>query len=525
MKHFYERNDYLLNHKINVFFEDIVSMNDSEFEEWVKDMRKVVLEAWDATNCPPRTGKNEDDIIEEFNKLTGYPVHTFEFVDELTGEKDVIINKSRLGAEADQWFSNMYKTRINYSENDTGYSIYDLFANDKYLTKMIKGARRHIRRDSLYTFACSAIKNDSKYAIVSVGSGEEWMEAYFSNPSIFKDHDFILDQHDDEDGVNTGYYQIEQSKILSLTKQQFLNWKPKLSYRHYSTFDTENIPDDKIFRIRVYEKGYKVFPKCFPSFRIGYIQPAVNFPPLTARYLYEKFTESFYTQNQIVVYDPSSGWGGRILGAMSVNDNRNIHYVGTDPNLDNFPSHVGNGGMYADLANFYNTRTYRGNSFFSTTNTYEIFKHGSETIKDDVEFQKYKGSIDLIFTSPPYFNREAYSENENQSYKKFSSYDSWRDGFLRPTLETCVEYLRNNRYLLWNIADIQISGKYLTLEKDSRDILENLGMKYVQTLKMAMEGMPGQNRLDEDGKPKCKNFCKVNGNYLKYEPVFVYYKP
>ena len=151
MNHFYERNDYLLNHKINVFFEDIVSMNDSEFEEWVKDMRKVVLESWDTNNCPPRTGKNEVDIIEEFNKLTGYPVHTFEFVDELTGEKDVIINKSRLGAEADQWFSNMYKTRINYSENDTGYSIYDLFANDKYLTKMIKGARRHIRRDSLYT--------------------------------------------------------------------------------------------------------------------------------------------------------------------------------------------------------------------------------------------------------------------------------------------------------------------------------------------------------------------------------------
>ena len=132
--------------------------------------------------------------------------------------------------------------------------------------------------------------------------------------------------------------------------------------------------------------------------------------------------------------------------------------------------------------------------------------------------------IDLIFTSPPYFNREAYSENENQSYKKFDNYDSWRDGFLRPTLETCVEYLKNNRYLLWNIADIKISGNYLPLEKDSRDILESLGMKYIQTLKMAMEGMPGQNRLDEDGKPKCKNFCKVNGNYLKYEPVFVYYK-
>ena len=44
------------------------------------------------------------------------------------------------------------------------------------------------------------------------------------------------------------------------------------------------------------------------------------------------------------------------------------------------------------------------------------------------------------------------------------------------------------------------------------------------TLKMALEGMPGQNRVGEDGKPKCKNFCQVNGKYLKYEPVFVFYK-
>lgn len=525
MKTFYERNDYLLNHKINVFYEDIVSMTEKEFENWVVEMRKVVMEAWNTYNCPPRTGKNEQDIIEEFNKLSGYPVNTFEFVDELTGTKDVIINKSRLGAEADQWFPNMYKTRINYSENDVGYSIYDLFANNKYLQRMIKGTKRHIRKDSFYTFACSAIKNDTKYAIVSVPNGNEWMKAFFENPSIFKDHDFILDQHDDEEGLNSGYYQIEQSKILSLTKKDFLNWKSKLSYRHYSTFDSENIPDDKIFRIRVYQKQQKVFPKCFPSFRIGYIQPAVNFPPLTARYIYEKYTESFKDQDTIIIYDPSSGWGGRILGSMAVSDNRNILYVGTDPNVDNFNSESYGGSRYSDLANFFNTRTYRGNSFFSSTHSYEIYSLGSEVIHTDKKFKKYKGKLDLVFTSPPYFNREAYSENENQSYKKFDNYSDWRDGFLRQTLKTCVEYLKSNRYLLWNIADIQIGGKYLPLEEDSRKILEEFGMKYIETLKMAMEGMPGQNRLDENGKPKCKNFCKVNGNYLKYEPVFVYYKP
>ena len=112
----------------------------------------------------------------------------------------------------------------------------------------------------------------------------------------------------------------------------------------------------------------------------------------------------------------------------------------------------------------------------------------------------------------------------NQSYKKFTSYDSWRDGFLKPTLETCVDWLKSNRYLLWNVADIKVGGNYLPLEEDSRKILEDLGMKYIQTIKMAMEGMPGQNRLDEFGKPKCKNFCKVKGTYLKFEPVFVFYK-
>ena len=74
----------------------------------------------------------------------------------------------------------------------------------------------------------------------------------------------------------------------------------------------------------------------FKSFRIGYIQPAVNFPPMTAKYLYERFTEHIKDQERIVIYDPSSGWGGRILGAMGVRDDRRIHYVGTDPNPDNF---------------------------------------------------------------------------------------------------------------------------------------------------------------------------------------------
>jgi len=525
-KPYYERNDYVIDSDINCNFEDLLEMTPAEFREWVIKMRKTVKESWDEYGCPPRTGKDEEDIIDSFNKIAEYPVHKFTHSDELSDvPDDVIINKSRMGVEVDQWFSNMFMTRINYTEKDNGYSIYDLVADDNRLDQVVKGAMRHLRRDSFYTHALSAIKHSTKYAVVDVGSGVEWMEAFFANPTIFTGKDFLLEQIKIREGANSGYFQLEQDDVLQLTREQVEEWRYKMSYRHHSTFDIDDMPDDKVYAIRIYKKGRKVFPAGFKSFRIGYIQPAVNFPPMTAKYLYERFTEDIKDQEVINIYDPSAGWGGRILGAMGVRDDRRVHYVGTDPNPDNFLND-GDYSKYASIADFYNTKTYRGNPFFSETNTYEIFQEGSEEIGKHPDFQKYKGKLDLIFTSPPYFNREAYSEDENQSYKKYgSTYESWRDGFLRPTLENCVEFLKPNRYILWNVANLLVSGNYLTIEQDSIDILKSLGMIYKFKMKMALEGMPGQNRMGEDGKPNCKNFCRVNGKYLKYEPIFVLYKP
>ena len=527
-KQFYERNNHVIDSEINCNYEDLVEMTPDEFRDWVIAFRKIVKESWDIYGNPPRTGKTEQAIIDQFNKIVEFPVHQFEFTDELEDVgNDVIINKSRIGGEADQWFSNMMKTRINYTEKDNGYSIYDLFADDRHLEKMVKGGMRHFRRDSLYEHAKSAFVHQPKYAIIDTENANYWIEAFFTSPQIFKGYDFILEEvkFREDKGLNSGYHQVEQDGILNLKKDEVQEYKDKgwLEYRHHSTFDIENMSDEKRYNIRVYQKGKKMFPKAFSAYRIGFIQPAVNFPPMTAKYLYERFTDDIKEQEVINIYDPSAGWGGRILGAMGVRDDRRINYIGTDPNPENFLDD-GNYSKYACIADFYNTKTYRSNTFFSETNTYEIFQEGSEVIHMNQEFQKYKGKLDFIFTSPPYFNREAYSQDENQSYKKFGSYESWRHGFLRPTLETCVEYLKPDRYMAWNVADLLVSGKYLPIQQDSVDILTSLGMIYKYTLKMALEGMPGQNRLDEDGKPTCKNFCKVDGKYLKYEPVLIFYK-
>ena len=182
--------------------------------------------------------------------------------------------------------------------------------------------------------------------------------------------------------------------------------------------------------------------------------------------------------------DPSAGWGGHILGGMSVADDRNIHYIGTDPNTDHtvILQDVPKSTKYAELAKFFNEKTYRGNGLFPHTNTYEIHQVGSET------FECEENSIDMVFTSPPYFAKEAYSDDEEQSYKKFDQYEAWVEGF-RPTLTNAYKYLKSDRYLLWNIADAKFGNKMLPLESDSINICKELGFEYVTMLKMALAQM------------------------------------
>jgi hypothetical protein len=175
---------------------------------------------------------------------------------------------------------------------------------------------------------------------------------------------------------------------------------------------------------------------------------------------------------------------------------------------------------YEVLASFYKRNVHPPHQ-----TTYEFFQLGSEVIASEKGFQKYRGKVDLVFTSPPYFAAEGYSDDPNQSHIKFPEYDNWRKGFLRPTLETAVDWLRPGRYLLWDIADVKIGGDYKSLEFDSKAILADLGMKYQAKLKLVLAHSPGANRVDKSGIPETKNFCMIDGQYRKYEPIFVFKKP
>jgi len=525
---YYERNRELLESSVNKTFEEILWMTKDEFRQWVIDLRKTIVDLWDNKNLPPRVGFDKQGIIDQFNQMESFPVHEFECVDELTGEKDVIRNTSVIGNAVNQWFPTMMKTRINYTKKDDGKSIYDYFAKEELLETFITYASRHFKRDSFYHYSHVAKANDKTYynQLPVVSDGATWVKEFEEKFRQRGEYDYWL-QPKELDAEYTGYSEeLRNAKYLTIHKSD-------IEALNVSQKSRTNVDYNKseYYAIRPFKFGQKLFPVGLKAFRVSFCQYAVNFPPLTAKYLYERFTEHIKNQPTIHIYDPSSGWSGRLLGAMSVRDDRHIFYIGTDPNTDHNTSDGRT--KYDEIADFYRQTVDKGGLWadeYSHTET-KIFQLGSEVIRNNEEFQKFRGKLDLVFTSPPYFAKEAYSEDPTQSYKKFGQYEEWREGFLRPTLETAVEWLRHDRYLLWNIADAVFGGDMLPLEEDSRKILESLGMEYKGKLKMSLAQMPGGNRVDsETGLPKAKNFCKVKNEkgadmWLKYEPVFIFYKP
>ena len=65
-KYFYEKNN-LVECSHNITFHDLLQKNGKELERWIDDLRNYIVTTWDELGLPPRTGKNEKDIIANFN--------------------------------------------------------------------------------------------------------------------------------------------------------------------------------------------------------------------------------------------------------------------------------------------------------------------------------------------------------------------------------------------------------------------------------------------------------------------------
>lgn len=542
-KYFYERSRFS-DFKSNTTYHQLLEMTDGEFIDWARLLRKEVTDQWDGRGTPPVIGKNEKSIIENFKKLKSNPADYWER--DLSGDSEslgIIKNFNKDASVVNQFFPTMLKTKISLGKSaDGGLSIYDHFSDPNMEEKFVKIMKRAVKKDSMYSWSRSIVdkKDENPFwdgqgavdFIKDVHNGKVFVGEYSKlgiwiskvNTRTIDNYGTFNQQYIGTKNLYLSASQVQELKDNGYLSKVQLSNIDKIEESHTSEAGTTQ---NYIYQIRWYEKEVGIFPKILQVFRLACGQPAVNFPALTAKWIYENYTNHIEQDEPLIIYDSSSGWGGRIIGAMSTR--KKVHYVGTDPNPDNFIDELGI-SRYEYVANFYNKNCVddfsdKLTSFFEVEkqgNTYELFQDGSELIQHNPKFQKYKGKLDISFTSPPYFNREQYSQDEKQSFKAYGEYEDWRDNFLRPTLTTIYEYLKNDRYILWNIADIKIGeSTYYPLEQDSIDILKELGGEYKGKLKMLMTRMVG---LDPS-KSGIKNAVEYDGKTYKFEPIFVFHKP
>jgi 16S rRNA G966 N2-methylase RsmD len=159
------------------------------------------------------------------------------------------------------------------------------------------------------------------------------------------------------------------------------------------------------------------------------------------------------------VLDPFSGWGDRAIGAMA--SSRVKKYTGVDCNTDLYE---GYNRLKKDLD--------KSDKVSFNLNTFEDFKC------DEL--------YDLVFTSPPHFDFEIYTDDSAQSITGREEYDVWMTEWMNPVLKKMSVLVRKG-----GIVALHIGGTYRSpkMQSDTVEYLTKIcGMKFIQQIQCLVRG-------------------------------------
>jgi hypothetical protein len=211
------------------------------------------------------------------------------------------------------------------------------------------------------------------------------------------------------------YCRIGNNSIDYFTLVERLNTKGNKGYSYYDLlYNFETLKEQPIIK-RMLEKTKR--PDKYKQVRDIklYHGSVAVFKSTIARQLYMKY-------NPKVVLDFTMGWGGRLIGAASLNVSK---YIGIDSN-NNLES------CYRDMV-----------SWLKPKSITDIELHFTDCLKIDYSLLKY----DMVLTSPPYYNLEIYSGTTHKSK------DQWDKEFYEPIFRETFKHLQQGGYYCLNIND------------------------------------------------------------------------
>lgn len=89
-----------------------------------------------------------------------------------------------------------------------------------------------------------------------------------------------------------------------------------------------------------------------------------------------------------------------------------------------------------------------------------------------------KESVQLIVTSPPYFNVKNYGTENIGSIDNYANYLK----SLRQVFQECFRVLAEGRYICVNISDVNSGGKKYHLHAHVMNLLQRIGFKYIDNI-------------------------------------------
>lgn len=150
-----------------------------------------------------------------------------------------------------------------------------------------------------------------------------------------------------------------------------------------------------------------------------------QFKPSIAKEIYSRFK----AKN---VLDLSSGWGDRLIGAIACETVES--YLGFDPNTN---LRKGHSKIIKTLCPL------NGKNPHNFNIEYVGFEYGDLTGK----------KFDMMFTSPPFFDFEVYSNDDQQSINTNPNFKSWIKNFLFESIAKCWQHLEEFGKLIIYIGD------------------------------------------------------------------------
>jgi len=218
---------------------------------------------------------------------------------------------------------------------------------------------------------------------------------------------------------------------------------------------------------QILEKGYVPNSSRLRSFLTAGHNSVSNFRPSSAKAIIER-----YCPTGGLVWDPCAGWGGRLLGAAAASNRP--RYVACEPQTNTWK---GLGGLTDWLSRY----------LPGVEKRVEVHNTPAE------DFDPPMG-LDLVFTSPPYFNKELYSQEDTQSWVRYPTYKQWLEKFLAPVMLKARDRLKPGGWLVLNIADVKVGGVDYGLVKDVKAIALELGLGEPEMLRYELPSLFGDNR-------------------------------